>query len=134
MMRPAVDLLRNQFVVVTQRVDHGTIFVRRTAVGFSSIDEMKATFEEINGVLDTAGRAHLSLVVDTRAAPPRNDSAFEAAFGPLRLRMLTGFRRVGILVATPVGKLQVERHAREDGLKVRAFTQEEEAVSFCSSR
>lgn len=95
---------------------------------------MTSAFTQVNRVLDRHGRARLSLIVDTREAPPRNDPAFEAAFGPLRAQMLSGFRRVAVLVSTPIGKLQVERHAREDGLSVRAFSDEIEALTYCNGR
>ena len=42
--------------------------------------------------------------------------------------------RIAVVVATPIGRLQVERHAREDRTGVRAFTDAVEARTYCSAR
>jgi hypothetical protein len=89
-------------------------------------------FGAANRALDEHGRSTSALVVDTRQAPPRNDPAFEEAFRPVRVRLLRGFVRVAVLVATPMGRLQAERHAREDGLSVRAFVDEAQAKAYCA--
>lgn len=107
---------------------------RRNSTPFVSNEEMVEFFGTLNRVLDERGRPRCSLVVDTREAPPRNDPAFEQAFAPLRARMLKGFRRVAVVVGTPVGRLQVERHAREDHAPVRAFATDVDALAYCSQR
>ena len=126
-----MDLLRTRHLVLSEAPAARLLHVKRTSEPFSSLDEMKAAFTQLNRLLDERGRGRMSLLVDTRDAPPRNDPAFEAAFGPLRAQMLGGFRRVAVLVATPIGKLQVERHAREDRLALRAFSDEAEARTYC---
>ena len=108
------------------------IEVKRTSSSFESIDEMRSAFNEVNRVLDGAGRLSANLLVDTRDAPPRNDPAFELSFEPLRTAMLSGFRRVAILVRTTAGRLQAERHTRNDGVGGRVFTEEADARMYCT--
>lgn len=126
-----MELLRTRHLVLNEAAAGRTLHVRRTAEPFANIEEMRRAFEDLNRALDERGRSRLSLLVDTRDAPPRNDPEFEVAFKPLRHRMLSGFRRAAVLVSTPIGKLQVERHAREDRLSVRAFADEAEAREYC---
>lgn len=110
------------------------VSLRRTTAPFSTITQMTDGFEGINRILDGIGRSNVALIVDTREAPPRNDPAFESAFAPLRSKMFRGLRRAAVVVATPIGRLQVERHAREDRTGVRAFTDAVEARTYCSAR
>lgn len=129
-----MELFRNQFGVIDEDASTGVLLFRRSAAPFASLEEMVTFFGAVNRTLDERGRPRVSLVVDTRDAPPRNDPAFERAFAPLRSRMLRGFRRVAVVVATPVGRLQVERHAREDNVPVRTFANDAEAISYCAQR
>lgn len=128
-----MELLGSRFGTIDDSPT-GVLVFRRSSTPFLNNEEMVEFFGTVNRVLDERGRPRSSLVVDTRDAPPRNDPAFEQAFAPLRARMLRGFRRVAVVVATPVGRLQVERHAREDHVPVRAFASDTEAIAYCSQR
>jgi hypothetical protein len=127
----AAELLRNQFFFVQGILGTSLIEIRRTSETFSSLEQMQRAFAEVAQALDRAGRGHSTLLVDTREAPPRNDPAFEAAFEPLRVAMIGGFRRVAIVVRTTAGRLQVERHVRRDGFAARAFMDVEQARAYC---
>lgn len=116
---------------VVSRDGPSLLVVVRTNERFETIEEMKTAFGEVHRTLDAAGRAASTLLVDTRNAPSRNDPEFEATFEPLRVRLLGGFRRVAVLARTLFGRLQVERHAREDSLGVRVFSDEAEARAYC---
>jgi hypothetical protein len=48
----------------------------------------------------------------------------------LRPQLFRGFLRVGILTATPLGLLQVRRHARIDGIDALTSTSESELFAF----
>jgi hypothetical protein len=109
------------------------IRVVRTREPFESLTELDDSFRELNAYLDSRGRAKHRLLVDTRQAPSRNDTAFERAFAPHRTRMLAGFERRAVLVRSVVGKLQVQRHAREDEVDSHAFTDEAEALAWLQS-
>jgi hypothetical protein len=127
-----IELLRTRHFVVESVSGTPRIEVTRTAEPFESIEEMRAAFTEVSKVLDREGRQTSALLVDTRAAPPRNDPAFEQAFDAIRLMLLTGFAKIAVLVKTPAGRLQAERHAKRDGLRITVFTDMEEARSYCS--
>jgi hypothetical protein len=86
-----IELLRTRHFVVESVSGTPRIEVTRTAEPFESIEEMRAAFTEVSKVLDREGRQTSALLVDTRAAPPRNDPAFEQAFDAIRLMLLTGF-------------------------------------------
>jgi hypothetical protein len=116
---------------VVSRDGPSLLVVVRTSERFDSTEEMKKAFGDVHRALDAAGRASNSLLVDTRDAPSRNDPEFETSFEPLRIRLLGGFRRVAVLARTLFGRLQVERHAREDSLGVRVFSDETEARTYC---
>lgn len=132
--RPRVVLLSDAHFEMVYDDAVRVVSLRRTTAPFSTISQMRDGFEAVNRILDGIGRSTISLVVDTREAPPRNDPDFEKAFAPLRSKMFRGLRRAAVLVATPIGRLQVERHAREDKTGVRAFTDAAEARTYCASR
>lgn len=127
-----IELLRTRHFVVESVSGTPRIEVTRTAEPFESIEEMRAAFTEVSKVLDREGRHTSALLVDTRAAPPRNDPEFEAAFDPIRVALLSGFPKIALLVRTTAGRLQAERHAKSDGLRVAVFTDIEDARAFCS--
>lgn len=58
--------------------------------------------------------------------------AFESAFDAIRLSFINGFPKVAVIVKTLAGKLQAERHAKRDGLRMAVFTDVEEARAYCS--
>ena len=64
---------------------------------------------------------------DVRQAIGRNDPEFESRVMPLFFSVARKFARVGSLVATPAGKLQVTRLGREGGFTFESFTEEAEA-------
>jgi hypothetical protein len=77
-------------------------------------------------------RAKLSLLLDLRLAPARNDPTYEAAVSPLRKGVTQDFFRVGALLQSAVGKLQIQRYAREDGIALQAFVNESLALAYLS--
>lgn len=127
-----MEQIRNHHFVVAY--DAKTFSVTRTAAPFSTLEEMRARFLEVISVLDRVGRDGASLLVDTSAAPARNDPAFEAAFDPLRVRLLGGFRRVAVVVKTPVGKLQADRHGRQDKVGTVTFNDRALAEAWLAER
>jgi len=127
-----VDLLRNKYFAISRVAGSPMIEIRRSSEPFASIEEMQGAFMGVNQALDQAGRSNLSLLVDTRDAPPRNDPDFERSFAPLRVAMLGGFRRVAILVRTTAGRLQAERHVRVDRVDGQVFTDESAARAYCA--
>jgi hypothetical protein len=75
-------------------------------------------FDRLMASYATIDRSEHRVLIDTRAAPSRNDEAFETALAILRPASLGGFARVFMLVRTIAGKLQISRHAQSDGMDV----------------
>jgi SpoIIAA-like len=106
------------------------IVVRRSAAPFTSREDIERHFGALNDAIDRIDKPRYGLLVDIRLVAGQNDSEFELAFGPHRTQLERGFRRVAVLVGSPAGRLQVQRHALQDRLAVRAFTDEAEALEW----
>lgn len=106
----------------------GVVRVVRHHVPFASLAELERAYGGVVEALDALPRARRALLVDLRAAPSRNDPAFERTIAPLRKRMWEGFARRGVLLRSAVGKLQIERHAAQDGVSVSAFHELDDAL------
>ncbi len=105
----------------------GIVHIRRTARPFKTIAELEAAFELLALSIASVDRRYTGLLVDLRAGPMRNDPLFESALERHRKKITAGFRRVALLVLTPLGMVQGERHARVDGIPYMVTTNEEAA-------
>jgi hypothetical protein len=94
---------------------------------FGAIEELDGIFARLGSALDTVDRSRYGHLADIRAAPGRNDAEFEATMDRLRPRWIGGFRKIGVLVRSTVGQMQIQRHARRDGLK-RLISQDEDEL------
>lgn len=110
--------------------DRARVCLQRTTLSYASLDVLNVACAEMCAWVDQFDRARMSLRCDLRLAPGRNDPAFEQAMTPFRVRMQHSFLRVAILVATPVGRLQVQRHAVNDSIPLRIFHSEVEADAY----
>lgn len=97
-------------------------------------DDLRALDDAYGGLVRAATglerKGELALLIDLRAGPARNDPVFEQAVARYRGPMMRGFGRVALLVKTAVGRLQVGRHAREDGVVGLVTQDEDEALRF----
>ena len=116
----------------TLLVDERQAIVRtiRTGKPFASIRDVEVSFEGLIKALDDLGRARYALLADIRAAPGRNDPQFEEALQRVRLKWISGFRKVGVLVQSAVGLLQVKRYARQDGVRRLVTSDEDELLRY----
>ena len=64
------------------------------------------------------------------AALGRNDPEFEVAMERLRPLWVGGFRKVGVLVRSTVGLMQIQRHARHDGVPRLISKDEDELLKY----
>ena len=108
-------------------------FIRTTAV-FPSMAQLERSFGEGSAALEQLDRAGYVLFVDLRDARGSNDPAFEQTMARVRRRLMTGFARVGVLVKSASGALQVRRHAKEDGVEMGVFTEEKDLLAYLSKR
>lgn len=104
--------------------------VTRLPTPFANVNHMQRAHEELFAALDEFGRWRGAVLVDLRAAPGRNDAAFEYMMKKLRPRMTAGFRRCGALVQTAVGALQVSRYARQDRVKLMVSSEEPALLAY----
>lgn len=104
--------------------------VRRTTRRYATLDEIAPSFTAINRRLAELPRAADTILVDLRAAVGRNDPAFEQAIAPLRRTLLRKFERVGVLVRSGIGRLQLQRYLAEDGIAAVVFANEAEAMKW----
>jgi hypothetical protein len=127
------EVLRNAHFVVT--VDRAAKLVRvtRTAAPFDSIEQIEQECIEITEALAFVDRSVMTLLLDIRAAPGRNDPKFEAATLQLRTAAVRGFGRVAVLVQTLAGALQVRRHSREDGVERIIYDDEERLLDYLTA-
>lgn len=123
-MRTGVIIAQSRHWIVSQDTVGGAVRLTRTGWPYETLAEMDAVFASVHAAQDRLGRAGRMLLVDLRESPLRNDPEYEQAFAKHRLAMIAGYERVAVLIRTEVGRLQVLRHAREDGSDVRVFYDE----------
>lgn len=108
----------------------GLFIVIRRPTPFPSIDAVHWAMDRLERALRAVPHAGASIIVDIRAAIPRNDPAYEEAMEQRRRTVLGGFKYIAVLVRTLSGKLQVTRHAQTDGLSVLPFHSLDDASHF----
>jgi hypothetical protein len=125
-----VELYRDEYVLIQADPRGPLVRYTRTAAPFPSLDALDRTMNAVNEALDRYGRRGRVLFSDARAAPGRNDPAFEAAMHRHRMRIYQGMQRIGVLVQTTIGKLHLERLAREDGVERKISLDEAEIYDY----
>ncbi len=106
------------------------IRITRSTRPLDSLQELARAWDDIRRALTFVDRSKVCLLIDTRAAPGRNDPEFEQAFAPIRSEITRGFLRCAVLVRMTVSRLQVQRHANSDGNDVEVFTDEAQALAW----
>lgn len=127
------QIFRNDYYTVL--LDERLRLVRavRSAKPFASMAELETSFAQLISALDALDRPRYALLSDVRAVPGRNDPEFEAALARVRPLWLSGFRKVGVLVQSSIGLLQVQRYARKDGLVRKVSNDETELLEYLLS-
>lgn len=110
--------------------DDATRVVRlvRSPKTFPSLEAITETFAAVERVL-VGVPLDWALLIDVREGPLRNDPQFEDFLGRARGAIVSRFARVCVLVKSAVGRLQVERYAREDRRSPRVFRDEADAIA-----
>ncbi|WP_437970560.1 hypothetical protein WMF04_15290 [Sorangium sp. So ce260] len=124
------EVLRNAHFIVAVDPMAKVVRVTRTAEPFDSIAQIEQECLEITKALAPVDRSAMSLLLDIRAAPGRNDPTFEESTLRLRTAAVRGFGCVAVLVGTPAGALQVRRHSREDGVDRLISDNEDELLAY----
>jgi len=109
---------------------HNVVLITREALHYDSLVELNDTFAKMELATQSVVKQRSVLFIDSRRAPLRNDPVFEAAFEENRRRYIKGFRKVAALVKTAVGRLQIQRHSKIDGIPIGVFTDPAEALAY----
>lgn len=112
----------------------GLVTLTRTSAPFSAIAELQASVAEVSVVLDAVGRSSFGLLVDLRNGPMRTDGAFEQAMADARPKLLRDVARIAVLVATPLGAMQLSRHQRCGAIEWVTFNDEVAALAHLGIR
>lgn len=127
-------MLRVLFENPLLRVEHDEsallLRVTRTDVAADDAKELRATYRQAVAAYGKLDRSRTTLLLDMRQAKGRNDPEFEKLVRDLTPKLLGGFARVGTLVATAAGALQVQRVTRIGGTPQTVFTDETEALAW----
>jgi hypothetical protein len=91
------------------------VVAQRTGESFRDLAALTECFDDCERALLGLNRAQHRLLLDVRLGPAHTGAEFERAFAEQRGKLLNGFARTAVLVSTAVGRLQMQRHAREDG-------------------
>ena len=125
------EILRNSLGVVVR--ESQLVFLKRSALPVVLEAELLDFLDRFDALLPLLLRRELSLLMDMREGPMRNEPEYEERMNRALLRMGTGFRRLAVLMKSSVGMLQASRFRRERGgvvAALRAFQSEQEARDY----
>ena len=125
-------LLATPYGTLTWDANHSIGRFVRTSLGYATAEDIEYEGILIERALQRVGK--IRLLVDLRAATPRNDPGFEADIVKFRRKIWGGGQQIAVLVGTAMGALQVKRHVREDCVRAEVFTQEAAALAYLAQR
>ncbi|APR86663.1 hypothetical protein A7982_12012 [Minicystis rosea] len=131
-LKSAMHLLfHNDHWMVSRDGVRRLIVVRRTPRPYGSASEVEGSFQALETFLIAQDRRASALLIDTCAAPLRNDPEFmsAAASHPRRFVAL-GFAQLAVLARTATGRTQAQQLFRERGFEIPVLTDEREAMAF----
>lgn len=124
------ELFRDPYLCVLYDPAGQIFWSVRSTEPFPSVEQGVKSWSLVSDTMDRAGRAGRCYLSDLRAGPARNDPEFEQAIGKLLPKLHAGFVRNAVLVRMAVGALQIQRHARQDGVARLVTSNEQEALHF----
>lgn len=80
--------------------------------------------------LETLSPGCDGFLLDLRAGTGRNDAGFESMARDFNIRAALMFERIAWLVRSTVGTLQAQRYARDFGVNIKAFHDEDAAIDW----
>ena len=125
-----LEVLQSRYFTVAVSGAEKLARIERSDIPFDSIDDVTRAWREVDAALRKTVRRGRSLLIDVRRAPARNDPAFETAVRSILPDIRRGYRRIGVLVRSAAGGLQVSRLARIDGAVEFIGSNEEEVLAY----
>jgi hypothetical protein len=125
-----IEVSRDEFRTISVDPKGPLVKLVRSDVPYQTLDMLEKSVLDMARTLDVIGREGRVLLSDLRAAQGRNDPTFEDRMMKLRPRLYEGFVRVGILVRSSVGALQVKRMMQEDKIPRMVSTDEAMLVEY----
>jgi hypothetical protein len=130
-------LFKSPYAIIARLPGTTIIRFKRLNATTRSVAETREQLQRMIDALNSVDRSIHHLLMDTRDAPTRHaipEAEFEKVLDEFRKQLMIGFAKVAVLVKTSVGKLQVTRMTREDGVDARVFEDEAEALAYLSGR
>jgi hypothetical protein len=128
-------LFSDAYVTVTIDDDAALVRYRRSREPYTSLETLRELNAKLQETFDALPSGTLSLLIDVREAPPRNDDAFESEIVGTLQAMAGRFIARATLVRTAVGRLQVQRIARaRTGQAIETFSDEVDALAYLVRR
>lgn len=123
------------------RAEGDCVLIERTDRAFENPSVLLLEFQAMLKSIAQVDRTRSRLIVDVRRPSGISSEEMEIAMRDARMQMMTGFKKLAVLVRSPVGRLHVKRHLREDALTdprrtkaADAFDSEIEADLFMRGR
>lgn len=110
---------------------------KRTARTFEHVESLRAELARLAATLDSLvppeRRAHYGLLQDMRDAPMVANAEMDAMLTEYAPRFSAQWKKVAILIRTPIGKLQARRKAVNYQGQFVIFEDEIEALNFLTN-
>lgn len=120
----------DDYVTVTLDETRRVVHYRRSSAPFPSLEQLRAVNAELAAAVSRVAPESLSILIDVRDAPPRNDEAFEAEVTRAMGTVVSRFRAHAFLTKTAVGGLQIRRLTAARGVSPHVvFSDESEALA-----
>ncbi len=130
----AEPMVHNSAYWQLTRKSDGSVMMRRTTSPFPTIELAIAEFVEVVRNLRADTQFTGGLVVNGKAVRGRNDDAYEAAVKPYLDQLVLMSRRVGFVMQTAPGALQVRRLSGHLATPIEFFSEDDAALAFVSPR
>lgn len=129
--------LRTEFVTVWVDDTRRLVKFKRSGRSFPNVEALRDSVNDLIGKLyelvPLENQPEYGLFQDMRDAPLVRNPEMDRVLNELAPRMSSHFRKVAILIQTPVGLLQARRKAAEINLKMQVFEDEIEALNFLTA-
>ena len=126
----AQEIQRNVYGVLALDASLALFRFSRTPEVFPCLEEASSFFGAMYEAMASYGARRYRILLDLRQGPLRTDPAFEEVVRCHHQQVCALMVRVAILIASPLGVLQMMRQRREGWSLGMLFNDEAEALAF----